>query len=148
MKYTDNYSLKKPDKEDFYNINDFNDNADIIDLEIKAANDKIAAHLVERASLSTLGHVNIYTASGILEADKWTGEEPPYTQEVTISGITGDDEPKIDISLSDASDYEEARDMENAWSNIHKVITSTNKLTFYFHEKPEIDLWFRIRGVR
>ena len=29
--YTENYNLKKPDRTDFYNVQDFNDNADIID---------------------------------------------------------------------------------------------------------------------
>lgn len=29
--YTENYNLKKPDRTDFYSVQDFNDNADIID---------------------------------------------------------------------------------------------------------------------
>ena len=29
--YTENYSLIKPDAEDFYNIDDFNENMDVID---------------------------------------------------------------------------------------------------------------------
>jgi hypothetical protein len=33
--YTTNYSLKKPLQTEYYNVNDFNDNADIIDSEIK-----------------------------------------------------------------------------------------------------------------
>lgn len=32
--YTPNYKLKKPLEDDFYNIDDFNDNADIIDTEL------------------------------------------------------------------------------------------------------------------
>lgn len=35
MKYTEHYNLKKPDQEDFYNVDDFNENADIIDAELK-----------------------------------------------------------------------------------------------------------------
>jgi len=31
VKYTSNYNLKKPDAEDFYNIDDFNENMDLID---------------------------------------------------------------------------------------------------------------------
>ncbi len=31
MKYTDNLNLKKPDGDEYYDVNDFNDNADIID---------------------------------------------------------------------------------------------------------------------
>lgn len=39
--FTTNYNLKKPDGTDFYNIEDFNSNADIIDAQLKAAYDLI-----------------------------------------------------------------------------------------------------------
>ena len=39
MKYTENYNLKKPEAEDFYNVEDFNENADIIDGELKNLED-------------------------------------------------------------------------------------------------------------
>lgn len=35
-----NYNLKKPGENDFFNIQDFNNNIDIIDSEIKSANEK------------------------------------------------------------------------------------------------------------
>ncbi len=41
MKYTGNYNLKKPEGTDTVNIEDFNDNADIIDAELKKLNDAI-----------------------------------------------------------------------------------------------------------
>ena len=41
MKYTGNYNLKKPDGTDVVNIEDFNENADIIDAELKKLNDAI-----------------------------------------------------------------------------------------------------------
>ena len=37
---TPNYKLKKPDPSDFYNIADFNGNADIIDTQLKSINDR------------------------------------------------------------------------------------------------------------
>jgi len=40
--YTQNYNLKKPAEEDFYNVKDFNDNADIIDQALKAHDDALA----------------------------------------------------------------------------------------------------------
>lgn len=40
---TSNYNLKKPSQEDFYNIEDFNQNADIIDAELKNLNESKAA---------------------------------------------------------------------------------------------------------
>lgn len=41
METTPNYNLKKPGDEDFYNIEDFNDNVDVIDAELKRLNDAI-----------------------------------------------------------------------------------------------------------
>lgn len=37
--YTTNYNLKKPASDEFYNIQDFNDNADLIDVELKQRED-------------------------------------------------------------------------------------------------------------
>ncbi len=41
MKYTPNYGLKKPEQYDFYNVEDFNENADIIDEKLKEIEDGI-----------------------------------------------------------------------------------------------------------
>lgn len=40
MEYTQNYNLKKPEQDDFYNVEDFNENADIIDQKLKEAMEK------------------------------------------------------------------------------------------------------------
>lgn len=57
MKYTGNYNLKKPEGTDVVNIGDLNDNADIIDQELKAHNDALNAHKAEKATQGKLGHV-------------------------------------------------------------------------------------------
>lgn len=41
MKETINFKLKKPEQQDFYNVDDFNSNADIIDAAIKKAADDL-----------------------------------------------------------------------------------------------------------
>ena len=59
---TPNYNLKKPAPEDFYNIQDFNDNMDLIDQALAgdidcglfAAENEIALHNSERLSHQTL----------------------------------------------------------------------------------------------
>ena len=51
---TENYGLKKPDQEDFYNVNDFNANADIIDSQLKALSDCLGSAAQE----STLSGIN------------------------------------------------------------------------------------------
>ena len=41
--FTPNYELKKPDADDFYDVKDFNDNADIIDQALKSQDDALSA---------------------------------------------------------------------------------------------------------
>lgn len=43
MKTTVNYALKKPEENDFYSVNDQNDNMDIIDTQMKKSNKAITA---------------------------------------------------------------------------------------------------------
>jgi len=76
MKYTQNYNLKKPEGTDIVNIDDLNENADIIDTQLKTNADTITqhinaaaphsghalvtdltAHIASKASTTTLGHV-------------------------------------------------------------------------------------------
>lgn len=72
MEYTQNYNLKKPGQEDFYDVKDFNDNADIIDQALKAqadalatketptgAQSKVDTHANVNASTSKKGHVQL-----------------------------------------------------------------------------------------
>ena len=50
MKYTENYEMKKPETSDFYDVEDFNDNADTIDLKLKeleTARDNIDKQIAE-----------------------------------------------------------------------------------------------------
>lgn len=53
---TNNYKLIKPAQEDFYNVDDFNNNADIIDSQLKAVSDKATSALPSSS----------YTAADIL----------------------------------------------------------------------------------
>ena len=75
--FTQNYNLKKPDQQDFYNVEDFNNNADIIDEQLKEmankadsalpASDYTAADILNK--LKTVDGIN----SG-LDADLFKGK--------------------------------------------------------------------------
>lgn len=43
MEKTKNYNLNKPAPDDFYDVNDFNDNADLIDTELKHHENSLAS---------------------------------------------------------------------------------------------------------
>lgn len=61
-----------------------------------------------------------------------------YTQSVALSGITSNDNPIIDIVLSDT--LEEMQTQQEEWSKILKVETSNDGLTFYASEATSIAL--------
>lgn len=59
MTYTENYKLNKPDRTDFVNINDLNDNADAIDAQMKAnataiSEETTRATAVEKANATAI----------------------------------------------------------------------------------------------
>ena len=59
MQNTTNYGLKKPESTDYINVNDFNENADIIDAQLKENADSITTHKNEDATLTQKGHVQL-----------------------------------------------------------------------------------------
>ena len=50
MQTTTNYGLKKPDLTDNVKVSDLNENADIIDTQLKARADELASHLADNAA--------------------------------------------------------------------------------------------------
>lgn len=53
MKTTENYKLKKPDADDFYNIDDQNENMDIIDAKLATMSYGIAQNVEELSQVKT-----------------------------------------------------------------------------------------------
>ena len=84
--------------------------------------------------------------TGSLTVAGWAGENAPFTQEVTISGILTNDEPIIDVVLS--STYETAMQEDDQWGNIYKATTAEDSITFYAKEKPTVALTFKARCIR
>lgn len=65
MNYTENYNLKKPAQGDFYDVNDFNGNVDIIDAELKAREGDTVAHETSIAGLEAPVFDDTGTVTGI-----------------------------------------------------------------------------------
>lgn len=85
------FSLAKPGLDDSIDVSVLNQNFDIIDLQMKL-NQSMAASASTAAP--TRGTINLTST--------WTGESSPYTQTVTISGITITSDSKVDL-LPDAT---------------------------------------------
>ena len=73
MEFTPNYNLKKPAAEDFYNVEDFNENANKIDLALKAHDDAINEHLDD-------GTQHAKTARFVIGTSRagWTAKDCDY----------------------------------------------------------------------
>ena len=80
-----------------------------------------------------------------LLASGWSNSVP-YTQTVSVNGITASLNPRIDISIS--STVETGIAEETAWGYITKATTATNSITFYcYQNKPTVDLNVMIEVV-
>lgn len=64
--YTENYNLKKPDRTDFYSVQDFNDNADIIDAALDDKLNKDFSNVSSGAVPITNGGTGATTAAQAL----------------------------------------------------------------------------------
>lgn len=76
----------------------------------------------------------------------WSGSSAPFSQAVTISGILATDVPIVDVIMSGTYSTDVARNAD--WSNIYRIVSSANTLTFYAIEKPTVSLPFQAQVVR
>ena len=76
----------------------------------------------------------------------WTGSSAPYTQTVSVSGVTAADNPTIVPVYS--ADNATAILEKTAWSAISKAETGTGNIVFTcFEEKPVTAINIEIIGV-
>lgn len=73
----------------------------------------------------------------------WTGSSPPYTQDISIEGITADHKPIISPVYSDT--LATAIAQQTAWNLIDKIVTAAGKITVScFTEKPITEIPIQI----
>jgi len=106
---------------------------------------KVNNHAEVTSTISTLGHVYEAEFTVTIAAASWSGTTPPYSNAVTVNGITPSHNPIIDVIMSGAYSTDQQRCEQ--WGNIYRATTSSNTITFYAHEKPTIDLPIRVKVV-
>lgn len=92
--------------------------------------------------LTTVYNVT-FTASG------WTGSAAPYSQTVTVSGITANDEPELVKTL----DYGATANTANAYNKAYGILssgvgqTANNSVTFQVYKKPATDITVGLKCI-
>lgn len=86
------------------------------------------------------------SCSGILLASEWS-EEAPYTQEISVEDVLEQDEPFVDVDLSEVDDVLSAIE---AWGMVGRCVASAdNVVTAYcYQEKPAVDIPLKFKVVR
>ena len=103
-------------------------------------------------NLSVTGTLSAGTLSGVRKdytgtlSTNWSGSAAPYTQAVTVSGILSTDRPILDMVCSGTYATDQSR--EEGWLNIYRAVTAANKITFYAHEKPTVQIPFYAQVTR
>jgi len=61
----------------------------------------------------------------------WSGVIPPFTQTITVTGITANDNP--DISPIYTGNITDDTNITIAWESVYRITTSANSITIYSH---------------
>lgn len=87
--------------------------------------------------------IKIYTAT---ISTSWTGSSAPYTQTITVTGITNADTPIVDVVLSSTTST--ALSQQEAWNCVSKIETGTNQITVTcLEDKPTIAIPIQLKVV-
>lgn len=87
----------------------------------------------------------VKTAS--VSSSGWSSSAP-YTQTVSVSGITSNDKPIISIYIGDGQNSSTVKLMNKAYSCIDRVTTGSGNITLYcYNKKPTVNFTVAIKGV-
>ena len=120
------------------------------DLGLRNQNwETVETHLADNATLTEKAHVEQGIVSTTILSTGWTGNEAPYTQVVTATGVKAGDVSTVDIDLSNAIDYAEEQAIACEWSKIYRIVaTDDDEVTVYATEETIEDVEISIKVVR
>ena len=152
MTQTDYYNLKKPAASDYYNVSDFNDNADRIDAALhgleegKAGLGEDGLILPEQLpEMSTL-----LRAWPVLTTAGWAGSTGAWSQTVAVAGIKATDVTHVYPACS-TTDAELAGRQRAAYNPLEPYVDSAEgTLTAYCKQSaaPTVDVPILVEVMR
>ena len=80
-----------------------------------------------------------------LTSSDWEGGYAPYSQIVTVEGMTEDINPHA--SLVASGDYYTAQSEREEFAKVYKGVSGDGIITFYATSPTDIDITIRIKGV-
>lgn len=130
---TINFKLKKPSEDDFYDVQDFNGNMELIDGALKGNADGI----IRAAGIRQVS----------LPASGWSATAP-YTQVVSVPGVTAADAPIVGLSIAEGTTAANVKLQNKAWACVDRAVTGAGTITFYcYNKKPANDFAANVKGV-
>lgn len=139
--YTENYKLKKPLQEEFYNIDDHNGNMDIIDAELKKRATLDDEGKINTDQLPEFSSAKTYTVT--LSVNGWReGDDGRFQQGVSIAGVKANSPiVLVDVDLS-VDNLEVKKLYLEAWASIsaNEVEQYDGAMLFYALEQPTVSI--------
>lgn len=82
-----------------------------------------------------------------LPASGWSAAAP-FTQTVSVTGVTAVDAPVIGISIADGAAAATVKAQNKAWGCVDRAVTGNGTITFYcYNKKPAADFTVNVKGV-
>ncbi|WP_312426313.1 hypothetical protein [Lacrimispora sp.] len=83
-----------------------------------------------------------------LTAAGWTGSTAPYTQTVSVAGITEKDRPTVSLYLPDGITAANVDLKEKAFDCVNRAVSGAGIITVYcYKKKPTTDFQIQVKGV-
>jgi hypothetical protein len=82
-----------------------------------------------------------------LQAASWSSAAP-YTQAVSVAGITENDRPIVGLYLPDGIAVANVTLQEKAYACVNRAVSGVGRITVYcYNKKPTTDFQIQIKGV-
>ena len=136
-KYTENYNFKKPDKTDYFSVNDQNENWDLLDETLKNQKQE------SQNSINKLQHVTTVN----LSAANWSSS-PPYTQSVRVEEVTEGMVLDGCLYIPKGTTAEQEKTLAKAAACVSYFDTGSGVVTVTcIGKKPTTDFMIMLKGV-